>query len=102
MTELDKLKLRLRITDNSQDDLLTLLLEQAEEEVLDFTNRDVLLSRMKSIVIDVAVEKYNRLNTQGESSRSEGGISVSYFSDGLSNNVKSRLVMYMRNKVCKL
>ena len=39
MTELDKLKLRLRITDNSQDDLLTLLLEQSEEEVLDFTNK---------------------------------------------------------------
>ena len=102
MSELEKIKLRLGVIDNTQDDLLSLLLEEATEEVLDFTNREVLLPRMNSIVIDVCVEKYNRLNCEGESSRSEGGISVSYFTNGLSDNIKNRLVMYRKNKVCSL
>ncbi|MFU7518187.1 phage head-tail connector protein, partial [Clostridium sp. HCS.1] len=41
MTQLERLKIRLEINkeDTSQDDLLNMFLEDAESEILDFTNR---------------------------------------------------------------
>lgn len=42
MAQLEKLKIRLGISDNSEDALLNMLLEDAEGEILDFCNRDIL------------------------------------------------------------
>ena len=96
--QIDKLKVRL----NEQDEtLLEQLLEDAESEILDYCNRDTLLQRMLGLQRELAVIYYNRLGSEGESSRSEGGVSVSYNTD-IPENIKKRLNSYRRLKAVRL
>lgn len=90
-------KLRLRVeTDNVT--LLEQILEDAEAEILDYTNRDILPERCKALQRELAVVYYNRMGSEGETSRSEGGISVAYSPD-IPDNLKARLKGYRRLKV---
>lgn len=98
MTQLEKLKIRLSISDTSQDDLLNMLLQDAESEILDFTNRTALLDKMEGLQRELAIIYYNRLGSEGESSRSEGAISVSYSTD-IPINIKDRLKSYRLLKI---
>ena len=77
MTEMGRRKL---ITGEGDDkiNMLSLLLSDAEEFVLSYTNRTVLPDGLKKTVRDLAVIAYNRLGTEGETGRSEGGESYSF------------------------
>ncbi|GIP57908.1 phage head-tail connector protein [Paenibacillus woosongensis] len=77
---LDKFKLQLgiKLDDDSEDDLLGLLLEDAIEDVLTWTNRTELPVSLESVVRQVAVIRYNKQGAEGQSSHSEGGISRSF------------------------
>lgn len=75
MTELEKLK---KMTGESDEALLSLLLEDAEAFVLAYTNRTKLIEPLKKPVRGLVVIAYNRLGTEGESSRSGGGESYSF------------------------
>ena len=93
MAQLEKLKIRLGINkeDTSKDDLLNMLLEDAESEILDYTNRDTLpATKAEALQRELAITYYNRMGSEGEASRSEGGVSVSY-SIEIPENIKKRL-----------
>lgn len=96
--QIDKLKVRLNEEDTV---LLEQLLEDAEAEMLDYCNRDVLLPRMLGLQRELAIIYYNRLGSEGESSRNEGGVSVSYSTD-VPENIKRRLNSYRRLKAVRL
>lgn len=98
MAQLEKLKIRLGIRDNSEDDLLNMLLEDAEGEILDFCNRDILPDKAQVLQRELAITYYNRMGSEGEASRSEGGVSVSYSTD-IPENIKSRLLVFRRLKL---
>ena len=98
MAQLEKLKIRLGISDNSEDNLLNMLLEDAEGEILDFCNRDILPVKVEALQRELAIIYYNRLGSEGESSRSEGGVSVSYSTE-IPENIKSRLIAFRRLKL---
>ena len=100
MAQLEKLKIRLEIKDTTQDELFNMVLEDAETEILDYCNRDVLLPRMLGLQRELAIVYYNRLGSEGESSRSEGGVSVSYNTD-IPENIKKRLNSYRRLKAVR-
>lgn len=99
MTQLEKLKIRLEIKkeDTSKDDLLTMLLEDAEAEISDYCNRDVILAKAEVLQRELAIIYYNRMGSEGEASRSEGGVSVSYSTE-IPSNIKSRLNSFRRLK----
>lgn len=101
MAQLEKLKIRLEIKDTTQDELFNMVLEDAETEILDYCNRDVLLPRMLGLQRELAIVYYNRLGSEGESYRSEGGVSVSYSTD-IPENIKRRLNSYRRLKAVRL
>lgn len=90
MSQLEKLIIRLGITGNIHDDLLTQLLEDAQGEILDYCNRNKMPVKAEPLQRELAVIYFNRLGSEGESSRSEGGISVSYSTE-IPENIKSRL-----------
>ena len=96
--QVEKLKARLNEEDTA---LLEQLLEDAEAEILDYCNRDVLLPRMLGLQRELAIIYYNRLGSEGESSRSDGGVSVSYSTD-IPENIKRRLNSYRRLKAVRL
>ena len=56
-------------------------LSMAQDAVLDYIQRDELPKAAESVVIKLAIIYYNRLGNEGESSRTEGGISQSFITD---------------------
>lgn len=75
MEEVEKLK---KLTGESDNELLSLLLEDSEEFVLSYTNRTEIVTGLQKTVRDLAVIALNRMGTEGESGRSEGGESYSF------------------------
>lgn len=102
MTQNEKLKIRLEIdkTDITKDDLITTLLEDAEGEILDYCNRDTLPVRAEGLQRELAIIYYNRQGSEGEASRSEGGVSVSYSTE-IPESIKNRLNSFKRLKAVK-
>lgn len=85
MSELDKVKLQLGITDNTQDSLLTLLLEDAESIIDKTVNKgDGLLAR------EAVVYAYNQRGAEGNKSHSSGGFSMSFYYDSMSSFITSK------------
>ena len=75
MTDIEKLQ---KLTKEQDTDLLELLLEDARGYVLTYTNRTVLPDALKKTVRDLAVIALNRMGTEGETARSEGGESYTF------------------------
>lgn len=75
MTNTDKIQL---LTGESNKDLITLILEDAESFVLAYTNRSRLIPELEKTVRDLAVIALNRMGTEGETGRSEGGENYSF------------------------
>lgn len=75
MTDLEKLK---KLTGGTDEELLKLLLSEAEEFVLAYTNRTRIVTGLEKSVRDLAVIALNRMGTEGEAGRSEGGESYSF------------------------
>lgn len=75
MTELEKLK---KLTGESDEVLLSLLLDDAEAFVLSYTNRTRLVPGLVKPVRDLSVIAYNRMGTEGEAKRSEAGESYDF------------------------
>lgn len=95
MTALETLKIRLGISDEKQDGLLAVLLDSAEDTILDVIGRDELPARLISVQTELAVIAYNRQGAEGETARSEGCISRSFVSD-LPPDMQKRLQNYPR------
>lgn len=97
MEQLRQLKLLLGIDpdDESQDELLQLYIEQAMDEVLSYCHRDDVVRGMAFVILDLAVIRYNRAGTEGETSRSEGGVSQT-FVEGMPETLQKRLAAYVQ------
>lgn len=75
MTDIEKMK---KLTGESDDILLSLLLEEATAFVLSYTGRTKIATGLEKAVRDMAVIALNRMGTEGEASRSGGGESYSF------------------------
>ena len=71
-------RLQKLIPEETNQELLTQLAGDAEAWVLAYTARTTLPAGLLTTVGDLAVIDYNRLGTQGESARSEGGESYNF------------------------
>ena len=75
MADVKKLK---KLTGESDEELLSLFLEFSEQDLLRETKRTRLPDVFTGAVLELAVIKYNRTGTEGETSRSQGGVSTSF------------------------
>jgi hypothetical protein len=75
VTDIEKMK---KLTGESDDILLSLLLEEATAFVLSYTGRTKIATGLEKAVRDLAVIALNRMGTEGEASRSGGGESYSF------------------------
>lgn len=85
------------LTDESNGELLSLLIEMSKNTILEITNRNVLPQRLETIQLKLAVIAYNRMGTEGETSRTEAGIS-SAFND-IPEDIRSVLI---NNRLCRV
>lgn len=78
MAQIDTLKTLLQIEDDSQDELLGVLIDQCSEEYLSRTHQ---ADTDASIVNAMVIERYNRLGNEGVQSFNYSGINETYESD---------------------
>ena len=71
-------RLKKLVDRNDADELLTQLLEDAEQTALAYMHRTSVPDYLITSIGDAALVAYNRLGTEGEASRSEGGESYSF------------------------
>lgn len=74
------------------------LIEDAVVLILDYTNQDEMQNSMWIYARQLATISYNRESTEGESSRSEGGVSQSFVED-IPLNIQRGLNRYRLGKV---
>lgn len=77
---LEKIKVLLSLDDNTKDDLLTILIDQASDEALAFTHR-ASVDELDTSIIQMVVYKYNRIGTEGVESENYNGASFNYSPD---------------------
>lgn len=94
--ELEKLK---SLTGESDETVLSSLLLRAENIILSETNREKLTPALDRLLPELVIELYNRSGSEGEKSRSEGGISVTYAESGLSTGLLQRIRMHRLARV---
>lgn len=100
MSNLEKLKLRLGISSDKEDLVLELILEDAKAEIIDYCRIEEFSNILEPLQRELAIIYFNRQGTEGEVSRSEGGISISYGTD-IPENLKARLNRYRKARVVK-
>lgn len=89
MSLLDDVKLLKGITDELQDNLLALIIDESEERVLGYINAgrteklEVIPGELNYIIRDVAIKRFNRLNSEGATKDSEEGRSFEWQSSYL-------------------
>lgn len=75
---LDKLKLLLNIRDDASDELLAVLMALCKEEVCTYCNLSEYDEKLDAIIIQMVIERYNRIGSEGTISQSSSGASASY------------------------
>lgn len=78
MTIQNKVKVLAGIADNSRDDLIDLYVEQAQDEFLQYCNRQDIPASAQNVIVDMVVVKYNLNGTEGLQSQSFSGASETY------------------------
>ena len=78
------LSTRLQVSDN---DLVTDLIKEAIAQVLDYTGQKKLVGNMDIYVKKLAVINYNRLGIEGETQRTEGGV-TNYIETGIPKDIR--------------
>lgn len=80
MTAIEQVKVLLGITDDTKDELLNLLIDNAREYAVAYThNEDV--EALSGCIARIAVYDYNRIGTEGIDGESYSGVSFSYSAD---------------------
>lgn len=87
--------------ENTNNALLTELVKESIAQVLDYTGQKKLVDSMDIYVKKLAVINYNRLGIEGETQRSEGGI-TNYLETGIPKDIRQGLNRYRIAKVRKL
>lgn len=78
---LQKVKLLLGIADTSKDDLLNLLIDQATNQVINYTHNPPCVLLLEDTIVDMVIYNYNRMGTEGLNSEGYSGVSFSYSTD---------------------
>ena len=73
---INKVKILLGITDN--DELLNEIIEITEYKILNYINKKTLPGELEFILIELAIERYNRIGSEGIASESVDGKNISY------------------------
>ena len=76
---INKIKILLGITDN--DELLNEIIEITEYKILNYINKKTLPGELEFILIELVISRFNKIGSEGFSSESTDGKSISYEDD---------------------
>lgn len=101
---LKEVKLLKGVSDNAQDDLLDLTIKESTERILAFVNRysETSITEIPDnaayIVRDVAIKRFNKLNSEGAKVDSEEGRAFTWEDSYLSEDDKQVLISLATKK----
>lgn len=75
---LDKIKLLLNITNDDKDDLLLTLIGICKDMAIDYCNLEEYDSKLDSAVIEMVIQRYNGMGSEGLGSATFSGIKEEY------------------------
>ena len=75
---LEKIKLLLNANDDNLDELILTLISLCKEEAYVYCNLPEYDSKLDFIVIQMVIERYNRIGSEGATSQSSSGVSMNY------------------------
>lgn len=78
---LNTIKELIGLTDNTKDSLLQILIDQAKEEILNYTKNEECIKYMDSVICQIVAYKYSRLKTAGVTAENYSGVSYTYTAD---------------------
>ena len=76
---LNRIKTLLGITDN--DELIHEITELTKSKILNYINETELPNELEFVLVELAIQRYNRIGSEGIASESVDGKSVSYDDD---------------------
>ena len=91
---LNRVETLLGVFDNSN--LVNEIIELTKEKILNYINEDELPRELEFILVELSIQRYNRIGSEGRASESVDGKSVSYEDDF--ENYKQDLKNYMNKK----
>lgn len=94
---LEKIKLLLGIDSSDKDEIIATLVALCKDQAIAFCNLDEYNDALNSIVIEMVIERYNKIGTEGLSKAGSSGISDSYI-DGYSDAVLRSLRKHRKVK----
>lgn len=71
----------LLLPETAAEPVLESFIALAEQDILNYTNRTELPENLEMLSVQMAVVKYNRRGTEGESNRTEGVMSRTFVDD---------------------
>lgn len=93
---LEEIKLLLGITDNAQDTLINLLINQCVYDAQTITG-ETKYYYMRPVIVRMVIERYNKIGTEGVGSLNTNGITENYI-NGYSAEIMALLNRYKRIK----
>ncbi|WP_127539385.1 phage head-tail connector protein [Paenibacillus illinoisensis] len=78
MNRLEKIQALLGPASVEQGPLLSVLIEDAEADLLSWTNRQTIPSGLESALRQLVIMRYNKVGIEGQTSHSEGGVSRAF------------------------
>ena len=76
---LNRIKVLLGVSEN--DDLVSEIIELTREKILNYINKTELPKELEFVLIELSIQRYNRIGSEGIVSESVDGKSVSYEDD---------------------
>ena len=76
---LNRIKTLLQIQDN--DELIYEIIEITKEKILNYINKEELPGELEFILVEMAISRFNKIGSEGFSSESTDGKSISYEDD---------------------
>lgn len=92
---INKIKL-LVSADETQDELISLLVDMAKEEATSFCHLQEYNDKLDSTVIKMVVQNYNKMGNEGFTSSSFGGVMTEGYMSNYSDDVLTQLKRYRR------
>ncbi|CEO23633.1 Phage gp6-like head-tail connector protein [[Clostridium] sordellii] len=91
----EKIKRRSNSANNIDCELLNDLIEETQNEILQYTNLLEIPIGLEGSLIEIVIAKCNKLGSEGIKSESFSGISTTYI-DGFSKNITKKLNRYRK------
>ena len=84
--------------ETAPDDLIQALLDRADAQICNITNRQEVPEALTSCSVDMAIVMFNRRGTEGESQRTEGVLSRTFLDD-YPTDIRDQLYAYRKVRV---